>query len=458
MTTPHPEATPSPAWETWAVAIVLTLFVAVGFNHIHTNTVYGQDFLLHSSATENLVAHPDQWFPQDFTNRPLVYWIGAACHWVTHGKAPWEMAAAVFVLLNTLALFLLHDSTRRFIRSPWMRVSALTFAAFLPATQVAAIVYAADAVCQLPFALTLWSLLRSAEAATNRGRLGFAALAGVALSLGAFARFTFVAALPAVVVVIALLWRSRRVHLRHGLLIATAALLAPLLLSGWIHHRASVSFAGKSSHHTFNWRGTGEMTWSSLLLPKFADVHVLDAPVYWDSEMIDGKPRYGLLINNRYSYPALLHLSVFTDVLDYANEGQIDDGAVRPEPQKTIARWSVRIGLLFSFAGFIAVGTFSVRCARALWKPEAAPSTGSLMWGIFALAWFLPLTLTLPFVYNSYDWGYWLARLIIPALWGFSVVLFAMLDEVCVRYPWVIKLIALLVAVQAVLHIRSLWY
>ena len=463
MTAPQPAVTAAserapPSLETWTLCVVLALFVVVGFNHIHSNTVYGQDFLLHSSTTENLLAHPDQWFPQDFTNRPLVYWIGAGCHWITHGKAPWEMAGAVFVLLNTAALFFLHDSTRRFIRSPWLRIATVTFAAFLPATQVATIVYAADAVCQLPFALTLWSLLRSAEADSRRSRIGFALLAGLALSLGAFARFTFVAVLPAVAVVIALLWRSRRMNLRHGLLIATAALLGPVVLAGWIQHEATLKLGNREPHHTFNWHGTGEMTWSSLLLPKFADVRVLDAPVYWDSEIIEGKPRYGLLVNNRYSYPALLHLSVFTDVLDYANDGEIDDGAPRPEPQKTIARWCVRLGLLFSIAGVFSVGWFSLRCLRALWQPEAAPTTGSLMWGILALAWFLPLSLALPFVYNSYDWGYWLARLIIPALWGFAVVLFAMLDETCGRFPRAIQAITALVAVQAVLHVRSLWY
>ncbi|MDB6126438.1 MAG: hypothetical protein JWM35_334 [Verrucomicrobia bacterium] len=467
MTVPQPAVTPAsepatspaePSLETWAVCAVLAIFVVVGFNHIHSNTIYGQDFLLHSSGTENLIAHPDEWFPQDFTNRPLVYWIGAGCHWITHGKAPWEMAGAVFVLLNTAALFFLHDSTRRFIRSPWLRIAALMFTAFLPATQIATIVYAADAVCQLPFTLTLWSLLRSAEAESGRSRIGFALLAGFALSLGAFARFTFIAVLPAVAIVIALLWRSRRVNLRHCLLVASAALLGPVLVAGWIEHRASLRFSHRDAHHTFNWRGTGEMTWSSLLLLKSADVRVLDAPGYWDHEMIGGQPRLGLLVNNRYSYPALLHLSIFTDVLDYANEGQIDDGAPRPEPQKTIARWCVRLGLVFSVAGFFSIGWFSFRCVRALWQPAAAPSTGSLLWGILALAWFLPLALALPFVYNSYDWGYWLSRLIIPALWGFSVVLFAMIDETCARFPRAIQAITALVAIQAFLHVRSLWY
>jgi len=191
---------------------------------------------------------------------------------------------------------------------------------------------------------------------------------------------------------------------------------------------------------------------------KPSDVRILDAPVYWDSAMIDGQPRYVLLINNSYSYPALLHLSVFTDVLDYANEGEIDDGAVRPEPQKTLARWSVRLGLPFSLAALAAGLWFSLRSCIAVVRPVWAPSAGQLIWGLAALAWYLPLVLTLPFVRNSYDWGYWLARLVIPALWGFGLVLFATIDELFPRSRWLGAILPAAVGAQALLHLRALWY
>ncbi len=452
-----PRPTPPP-WERWALRLLLLAFVLAGLNHIRTQTVYGQDFLLHSTSTEQLLAHPDQWFPQDFTNRPLVYWVGAASHLILPGARVWEMAALIFIALNTLALQLLHATTRRALRSPALRLATVALAAFLPATQVGGIVYAADAVCQLPFALAVWSLLHSLEAPTSRARLGYALLAGLALVLGDFARFTFLALLPATAVVLGLAWRWRRITGRQAAAIGSLALLLPALLAGWIQLRAQRQFAGQAPHHTFNWDGTGELSWSSLLWVKRVDVRLLDAPIYWESQLVAGQPQYVLLVNNRYSYPALLHLSVFTDVLDYANAGQLDDGAIRPEPQQTLARWSVRLGLLISVPALLAVLAFLVRTAAALWRPALAPGTGVLLWGTFALAWYLPIALTLPFVAHAYEWGYWLSRLILPALWGFAVVLFATLDELLPARRWLRGLLAAAVGAQALLHFRCLWY
>lgn len=448
---------PAPAWERWALRVILTVFVIVGLNHIRTNTIYGQDFLLHSTATENLVANPSQWFPQDFTNRPLLYWIGAGTHWITHGKAAWEVAALVFIIFNTLALWLLHDSLR-FLRSPALRIAALAFVAFLPSTQVAVIVYAADAVAVLPFVFVAWALLRALAATTFRGRCGYALLVALGLSIGNFARFTFIGLIPAIAVILALACRWRRQRWRDAALIAALALLVPLLLAGWIQRRAQHAFAGQKPHHTFNWPGNGEMTWSSLLWPKRTDTRILDAPIYWESATIDGQSRYLLLVNNSYSYPALLHLTIFTDVLDYAHEGQIDDGAARLEPQKTFSQWSVRLGLPFTLAALLAVGWLAFRCARALWRPALPPPDGVVTWGLMALAWYLPIALSLPFLTNAYEWGYWLSRLIIPALWGFSIVLFATIDELLARHRHLPGVIALLVAAQAYLHIASVWY
>jgi hypothetical protein len=447
-----------PHWESWAEWLVLGVFVVVGFNHIHSNAPYGQDFHLHSQATEAILANPGKWFPQDFTNRPLMYWIGAASHWLTHGKAPWEMAAVIFVLMNTLALHLLHDSTRRFIASPWLRVAAVTFVAFLPATQVAVVVYAGDAVSQLPFALAIWSLLRSFESVAARASAGYAALAGLALCLGNFARFPFIVLPVAVVGAIALAWRWGRMSWRRVVLIGSLALVGPVLAGGWIHLRAGRQLAKEPLHHTFDWNGTGEMTWADLLLVKRSDLRILDAPGYWETEPIHAEDEYSLTMRKNYSYPALLHLGTYTDVLDYANEGEIDAGAPRPEPQKTLARLAVRLGLLFSAGVFLAMLALVARTTVALVTRRRAPATGVLLWGLMALAWYLPLTLSFPYLHHAYDWGYWLTRLIIPALWGFGVVFFAAADGLSARHRHFAALLTGLVIIQAAVHIRSVWY
>lgn len=460
-----------PRWERWAVWVVLVVFVAVGINLIHSLAFIGQDYTFHVACTERLMKNPGQWFTYDTTNRPLAYWIGAACAWFTHGRECWDLASLLFVFLNALALWLLHDSTRGFIASPLLRVAAVTSVAFLPPTLVTTVVYAADATAQLPFALTAWSLLRSIESRTTRARAGYAGLAGLTLCLGNLAKFTFVFLPVAVVLTVVCLWRWQRLTGRQSWLIGLLAAAVPLLASGWVNlaaqraatlyraalREARLEVSPEDSRHIFNWKGTGEMTWSSLLLVKRSDARIFSAPGYYDPPATVGGD-HPLLVPNAYSYPALLHLGVFTDVLGYSNRGGGNEGTPRPEPQQTMARRAVWLGLLFSVPAFCAVVAFGGRTLRALFWRGPAPPTGPLVWWTMALAWYLPLVLALPYLHHAYAWGYWLPRLVLPALWGFALVLFAAMDELFPRRRLVAAAVTALVLLQAAGHIRSVWF
>jgi len=463
-----PRAETLPRWERWAVRVVLAVFVAVGINLIHSLAFIGQDYTFHVACTESLMKNPGQWFTFDLTNRPLAYWIGATCAWFTHGRECWDLASLLFVFLNALALHLLHDSTRHFITSPQLRVAAVAFVAFLPPTLVTTVVYAADATAQLPFALVAWSLLRSIDARTTRASAGYAGLAGITLCLGNLAKFTFIF-LPVAVVLIAVgLWRWKRITGRRSWTIGLLAAAVPVIASGWVYFAAQreVALYLAAQHdvspakprHNFDWKGTGEMTWSSLLLVKPLDVRIFQAPGYYDPPEA-GADTHPLLTSNNYSYPALLHLGVFTDVLGYSNLGGGNEGTPRPEPQQTMARRAVRLGLLFSVPACLAVVAFGGRTLRALcFRPERAPPTGPLVWWTMALAWYLPLVLALPYLHHSYEWGYWLPRLILPALWGFALVLFAAMDELFTHRRLAAAVVVTLVGLQAAVHIRSVWF
>ena len=446
-----------PKWERWALGMILVLAAAAGFNHVHTNTIFGQDFGLHEGATEEILKNASHWFPQDFTNRPMIYWLGVAGHWLTHGKATYEVAGTLCVLLNTLALFFLHACTRRFIQSPWLRISALAFVAFLPTTLVTTVVYAGDAVGQLPFALSIWALLLSLEATTTRRSAGYAVVAAFGLCLGNFSRFPFIVLPLAVLVVLILTWRAGRLAGRRALLIGLLALVAPILTSAWIHRQATLQLQGLEERHTHDWNGTGEMTWRYLLLPLKSDVRIFDAPSYWDR--VPNGDDFVLSQEHNYSYPALLHLGIYTDVLDYADDGQLDNGKPRPEPQKTLCRWSVRVGVVTSLGLLFSVLALVVRSVAVLRTRRDGPTTGALLWGMMALAWFLPIVLAFPYVHFVYESGYFLTRLILPALWGFGVVMFAEADLWLAHRPrWLPILVAVMVLAQAAMHLRSVWY
>jgi 4-amino-4-deoxy-L-arabinose transferase-like glycosyltransferase len=456
---PAPAPTESRTWaECLAVWAVLALFFEVGLNNINHRAYMGQDFYLHVHFTTNLLQHPDHWFAGDTTNRPLIFWLGGLCHRLTGGEAPYMLAALCCVVLNAAALWLLHDSSRRFITSPALRVAGLALVAFLPATLIGSVVYAGDAVAQLPFALLGWSLLRGAAAGSRRAGWGWALLAGAALCLGNFAKFTFITLPPAVLVILLLLRRWGRITRGFLLAASAGAVVAPLLAGLWLHHLNQRDVAGLPDRHQFNWAGTGEMTWSSLLLVQGTDTRIFSAPGYWDTTTVKGEIVQPLLVANSYSYPALLQLGTFTDVLDFSRRFVTGLDVPRPEPQRSFAQWSVRGGLLFSLPALAAIILLLVRTAQALVRPVTAPAVGLLAWGLLSLAWFLPLVLVLPFVHRAYDAGYWLPRLVLPALWGFGLVLYGAIDRLAARHRWLVPLTAVLTAGQAWVQIRSVWY
>jgi hypothetical protein len=175
--------------------------------------------------------------------------------------------------------------------------------------------------------------------------------------------------------------------------------------------------------------------------------------------MVDGKMVFPLLEHHGFTYPALLHLAIFTDMLNFGIHGYDLNSVTRPEPQQTMARWAVAIGLLFSVPTVAAILGFWAWTLWSLICPRSGPSAGPLVWGVFATAWYLPLVLTLPFVVGAYDFGYWLPRLVLPALWGFALLLFDAIDRLAQGgRSWLAVTVTGLLLIQAAIHIRSVWY
>lgn len=313
--------------------IILLIFLFVQLNNIHNLAYIGQDFEFHVLGTEQLRANPGQWIQMAVTNRPLVYWIGGACHNLTHGKYTYESASLLFVLLTLPALWLFYDSTRGVIASPLMRTAGLAFVAFLPLTFITAVVYAADTLALLPFALTCWSLIRCVQAKSARSAAGYMFLAGFTLSAGNLVKFTFIVVPVALLVCITVLRRWGYLSPpRWGWLVALAAAV-PALLGGRLFVQSRSELAKEPDRHAFDWQGTGEMTWPSVLGLKWSDTRILNAPGYWDTEVVNGQAILPLLKNNSYSYPALLHLAVFTDVMDFAHAEQLTMERGDPSPK-----------------------------------------------------------------------------------------------------------------------------
>ena len=199
------------------------------------------------------------------------------------------------------------------------------------------------------------------------------------------------------------------------------------------------------------------MEWKSLLGVKPSDLDVLSAPGYFEPAPDNLFPPL-LIRNNHFSYLPLLHVCIFTDVMDFANKGNKDNGAPRPEPQRTFAKLAVRGGLLFFIPVILSMAVFCVETLYGFVDPRKMPEAGPLIWGCFSLCWYLPIALTLPFVLEPYLEGYFLPRLVIPAVWGFPLVLFWHIQRLAVKRKYLVAVLGVAVVVQCAFEVCSVWY
>jgi hypothetical protein len=455
----HPESA-APAWEIWAVRVLLALYVVVQVNNIHNQAFHGQDFDYHVSFTHELAERKDgTWFKMDSTSRPLLYWLGGWCERYTYTAYGFQMAAMIGMLLVVPAVLVVHRVLRGLVARPELRLAVLAVMTLLPVNVIAGVVFSGDLFALLPFVTVAWALGRSLEAAGERAGLGWAALAGGVLAAANFGKATFLVQPFAVVVAVGLAWRWGRIAARRTLLTLGLAALVPLAVGAAIHAKNQRELRNTEPRHEFDFAGTGQMTWRSLLGLKASDARIFDAPGYFDTATVDGNTTQPLLIPNSYSYPALLHLGAFTDVLDYANQGGYDPGVLRPEPQKQFSKLAVRSGVLWSLLAVAGVAAMGGRLLWSLGRPRVAPPSAVAVWAVMGAVWFLPLVLTLPFLFNAYWWGYWLPRLVVPALWSAALIAGWSVDRILTgRSVWWARAVLGLAAVQAYWQVRSLWY
>src|SRR5205085_5247887 len=76
---------------------------------------------------------------------------------------------------------------------------------------------------------------------------------------------------------------------------------------------------------------------------------------------------------------------------------------------------------------------------------------------LFSISWFLNIVAFLPFIPGAYNAGYWLPRLIAPALLGFFLVAFVFLDRLRKISRSLQIAVVVLVVIQSTLNASFLW-
>lgn len=447
-------------WQFAVIGAIWITFLAVGLRCIYNRAYMGQDFAFHSPTTAKFISDPDRWFYMDYTSRPLLYWIGSATARFTNHQYNFELAAIINLILSSFSIWLLYASLKYCINSVSLRLVATAFITLLPVNIITTIVYAADTTAILPFCLICFGLIKANDATSRIWSTWGSILAGLGLAVGQFSKFTFTTLPVAVVIALLCAFRFRIISPKILLRCAALCTIIPLTIGFWLHKRGQKELQGETPRHGYVWSGTGEMSFSRLVWPAKGDSKIFDAPLYWDVRKENGADVQIMTQNNAFSYPALLHLGVFSDVLGVTLKNIVGQPE-RPSLQQRYAQLLLRLGLLVSFPIVIVSVGFALRAIAGLFSRRPPSNFGTWIWGALGLAWFLPIVLMLPFIKSVYTWGYWLPRLVLPGIWGVSVILFAALSYWLQQNPrWEKRgtvTASLLICLISYMSVRSLW-
>lgn len=342
---------------------------------------------------------------------------------------------------------------RRMIASPLLRMAAITLLLFLPFAMIHAEVVAADALSTPLFLFLLWFIFRFDPRAPIGKFLLSAIVVALGVIAGIFTKFMFGSFILATGVWALALWWTRQINGRRLALLLIVITVIPAVQG----YRESVMY-----------RSAGGYTYSAMIPPTLseasmnprsivwvreADVDVLSAPSYnWRVNR-----QYDLLLNNKHSFPAIVHLAMFTDILNTYQYDPYDYYfGQRGKLNHQRMQIAVRSGVLFSVLMVISVIVWFFWSSISVIRRR----TGEfLMFDVmlFCLAWFMNIVLPLPFIPGAYYEGYWTPRLMAPALIGFFIAAFVLLDRIHWQSPRIHAAVLGVVLAQSVVHASFLW-
>lgn len=442
--------------------VLAALFVYLVFQvHAVANHGYwGQDILEH--RTNISLASYDPWtyittYRELRTNPPLYHVVAGFVKHII--GLPYDMIAIglMNVLFGLAGMIAFYGLSCRLILSPVLRFSALLFVLFVPFAVIHAEVIASDALATPLFLIFVWVLVSLPFSKSPQAFSRYVAAASLLVMAGILTKFTFGSALAGSILWLAMLWRTRlltgrRLAIVFALVTALPAVLAYAQMRQFSSQEKYALGIEKPSSLSELWNA--EMSPRNLLFVKAADVEVLSAPSYdWN---VNGD--FPLLEKRRHSFPALLHLGMFTDILNtYQGDPYFSYYGSRTLRNHHRMQLAVRFGILFSLLTVAGVLVVLTRSAIDVFLRRAALDAPVMTVLLFSIAWFLNIVAFLPLIPGAYHAGYWLPRLIAPALLGFFLTAFVFLDRIKIRSRELKIAIVVLVAVQSTLNASFLW-
>jgi len=406
--------------------------LAVGITGVVHYGYIGQDFQLH----RDLIVSFPRTFNYGLNDPPGLYWFGSLVRECVGPAHYLEAIALAFLALNASALWIFYRLLWASIAQWQLRCAAAALITLIPFRVIHSVVLAADAFTLPVFALTVLLSLRLFK--DPRGVPCWIGLS-LCLAAGILCKYTVVGLLPPLALLLGIaLWRrlSGGDRLRWGA-VAVAALLPPAAVF-LLQMRASAGLKGPITNQQWLPHGSPPvMGWRDILVPKDRDMSLLErAPDYLRDRM------YGA---REYSYLGLLHASCFADILGYFQpppEGVSTDWARRTqEPfqrgrtalSQELQTWSVRLCLPFSVLAVAGTLVCSLLCIQSAVSRNPRLPPAVVVMTALAAGFYLPILLSLHRLQDPYTPGFWLPRLVMPALLVFFSLGFVLLDLIYQR-------------------------
>jgi hypothetical protein len=461
----------SNSWESIVVLGILLIVFTVELNAVFHGGAQGQDFYYHRKRMLEAAKDPVKYIGSITAADPPLYHLCAGIVYRITGPKRWLHAVGIMnVVLNVGALFLLYLISRFLIQKKILRICALCFVGFLPAFAITSVVFSADAFSQLPCLLALYvAALAIFDRIAPRNALLVCTMATVfAIS----AKFTAISLLAAFCGGITLMFLSRRLSFKMAMkcLILYLCVTVPIALI-YLYRRPYrpelyVSTAGPER---LGLPGAKIQPRSAVFF-RGGDLEFLDAPSHWQLARNPKNHSPSFANSNRYSYPGLLCLGIFTDVL---NCFQSKNG-LNPEPSEPwtggalIGKRSdvnqdrmviaVRSGSVFFLCILFTLPFFFVDSVRAVFQERSREHLLWLLAFLLGAAWLGFMICILPWVTGPYMAGYWLPRLVLPSIMIFGMLFFAGIDRLdFFRRNLVGGILLSLVTIQSLIQLSFLW-
>ena len=397
-------------------------------------------------------------WPQVFdfaaSNPPLYYLIGYGLFGIIGPRNAFPITLSILQAgLNAAALWWFFIYSERRFGSRLIHLGFILFLAFLPVRVVHATAIGTDSTTIPLFVLVLFLFDKFLDDSTSTWKN--ATLLGFALGAAIFTKYSFMALLPASLVIFVCVAARRKWKLKRFLAICVLSLALPSLLAAYGFWASSRVHGYNTQKHWLEKGDTPDMNYKDLFGLKTTDAQLFQAPEYFKHE---------ILAPHKYSYLALSHMATFTDPMNVFQDLNVPQqfGRVLIPDQKTRRAWktpvmqaSMILGVPWTVLALVGTGwTFLVAIGnliRARLEREDVTA-------ILGIAFFLVIFLPIPFVHAGALFGYWMPRLILPALLYFFWAAFLLIDRKIARQRQIViiavfVLVLIQCAVEAVMLI-----